>query len=767
MNKIKWNRKIVMLLTLFVTLAVQLVSPCIRQVFAADTTLRCLNVWTSDNMTIYKNATDTVSHPQIMYTADNEQPVFCIDLGATAGTGDTLSDVSEADYSRLNDNQKQAIGYILGSNAQLIPPIGATNGYAGADYTDSAVQQQMKWFWSTQLMIWYFVEYYDDATVDCGGMNWDGVAATCNAGWGDLTECNRIWYVVMDKMRIPTFAVDYDTVSDADTPVYEMAWSNSSNRYEVILQHTDEASKVMAHYEEATGKLHCMVCNADGTPNDEGTYLKLYTTEHISQEDAVEVKGHKEGIRGTYNFKENIDNPQDGCQLEGKIAATPKWFKFKVYTQSLPSVSISKKDITGETELAGCTMTIISQDGNTTYDTWVSTDVPHQIVGLDTGTYILRELVPADGYTLAEDISFTYDRTSNTTQVITMYNSKTRVEILKTDAAGNLLEGAKLELCRADGSRVESFVTGAAPYVMEGLAAGDYILKEVQSPNGYTLVPDIPFTVTQENQIVRVIMQDEKTVTKFMKLGEDGKPLAGATLELYRKDTNELVDTWISNGEYHVIEGLSGVYRLHEAKAPEGYLLAGDEEVTVTADPEPQIVYMSNRRIYGNFCLKKASLQIPDKPLAGAVFSLYRIDRDSGSEEYLGDYTTDENGEIFLENLLYGIYYLKEIKANEGYHLNDELCEFEIREDGETVSKNYYNSIIEIVLPAKYEEEVDEEPEIQPQTQPQTEVKPETKTEIKAETPVTGDKQHLGLAIAILIMMCGLGIKEIVCYMRK
>ena len=62
---------------------------------------------------------------------------------------------------------------------------------------------------------------------------------------------------------------------------------------------------------------------------------------------------------------------------------------------------------------------------------------------------------------------------------------------------------------------------------------------------------------------------------------------------------------------------------------------------------------------------------------------------------------------------------------------------------------------------------MDEEPEIQPQTQPQTEVKPETKTEIKAETPVTGDMQHLGLAIAILIMMCGLGIKEIVCYMRK
>ena len=975
-------------------------------VFADVTTLHCLNVWTSENMVVYKNATDTVSHPQIMYVSGTEKPVFCIDLGKAAATGDTLTSKEQADYTRLNDKQKQAIGYVLGSNAQLSPPIGAANGYAGADYTDTAVQQQMKWFWSTQLMIWYFIDYYDDETVDCGGMNWAGVENTCNAGWGDLTECNRIWYYVINMMRIPSFAVDYYEVDDANTPSYEMTWNNSSNQYEVILHHTDAESRVMAHYEEANGKLHYIVCNADGTPNDDGEYLKVYTTEAIAQDSALETWGYKEGKLNKYVFDVNDSNPQDGCEA-GIIIDAPKiWFKFKVYTAGESDLTISKKDITTQEELPGCTLSVTSTDGSITYDTWVSTNIPHPITGLETGTYVLHELIPASGFTVANDVTFTYDKASNTAQAVTMYNSKTRVELLKMDASGNPLAGAKLEVRRADGSFVESWTSGATSHVIEGLPAGNYILRETQAPVGYTLAADKPFTVTSVNQTVAVTMADRKTRVELLKMDASGNPLAGAKLEVRRADgsfveswtsgatahvieglpegnyvlketqapvgytlaadkpftvtsvnqtvivtmadkktrvellktdeagnllagaklevrkadgsfveswtsgatahvieglpagnyvlketqapvgytlaadkpftvtsvnqtvivtmadkkthiellktdeagnslagaklevrkadgsfveswtsgttahvieglpagnyvlketqapvgytlaadvsftvtqanqsvivsmvdtetivefikldeegnvlsgaslelydsQNNLVDSWVSTSEYHTIKNLpQGVYRLHEAKAPEGWTLAEDITFSITENPETVTIKMSDRRIYGNFKLTKTSLQIPDKRLGGATFSLYQTFGGGTEDKYLGDYVTDKNGEIYIEHLVYGDYYLKEIEANEHYYLNTEKCEFEILVDGETVNANYVNTAIVGVLHVRYDNKF-------------------TRGQFVAGTPRTGDVKCPELAMAILMMMLAIGAKEIITHKKR
>ena len=640
-------------------IVVQSLASGVNTVFADTTTLHCLNVWTSNNMTVYKNATETVSHPQITYASGTETPVFCIDLGKAAETGDTLTSKEQADYTRLNDKQKQAIGYVLGSNAQLTPPVGAVDGYAGADYTDTSVQQQMKWFWSTQLMIWYFIDYYDDETVDCGGMNWAGVENTCNAGWGDLTECNRIWYYVINMMRIPTFAVDYDTVSDADTPIYEMTWNNSSNQYEVILHHTDAESRVMAHYEEPTGKLHYMVCNADGTPNDNGEYLKVYTTEAIAQDSALETWGKKEGKQDRYVFFSNERNPQEFCGANGIIDAPPVWFKFKVYTAGESDLTISKKDITTQEELPGCTLSVTSPDGSITYDTWVSTLTPHPITGLETGTYVLHELIPANGYTIANDVTFSYDKASNTAQTVTMYNAKTRVELLKTDEAGNPLAGAKLEVRKADGSFVESWTSGATAHVIEGLPAGNYVLKETQAPSGYTIAADKPFTITLVNQTVTVTMADKKTRVELLKTDEAGNPLAGAKLEV-RKADGTFVESWTSGATAHVIEGLSaGNYILRETQAPSGYTIAADKPFTVTSVNQTVAVTMADKKTRVELLKTDAS----GNPLAGAKLEVRKAD---GS--FVESWTSGATAHV-IEGLPAGNYILRETQAPSGYTL--------------------------------------------------------------------------------------------------
>ncbi len=74
-------------------------SPVLRAPAASGVTLHCLNVWTSENMQVYSSASSgAISTPQIIYGTDNGTvavyPMFCVDHGANATTGQTRSWVS-------------------------------------------------------------------------------------------------------------------------------------------------------------------------------------------------------------------------------------------------------------------------------------------------------------------------------------------------------------------------------------------------------------------------------------------------------------------------------------------------------------------------------------------------------------------------------------------------------------------------------------------------------------------------------------------------
>ena len=62
--------------------------------------------------------------------------------------------------------------------------------------------------------------------------------------------------------------------------------------------------------------------------------------------------------------------------------------------------------------------------------------------------------------------------------------------------------------------------------------------------------------------------------------------------------------------------------------------------------------------------------------LEGAIYELYNYDNSK-----IDEYTTDENGEIFIDNLEYGNYYLKEINPSNGYKLDDNTYTIEINND--------------------------------------------------------------------------------------
>ena len=221
---------------------------------------------------------------------------------------------------------------------------------------------------------------------------------------------------------------------------------------------------------------------------------------------------------------------------------------------------VSKRDLTNDKELPGATLTIQDMDGNIV-ESWVSTDTPHRVTGLHLGdAYTLTETRPADGYALADDITFRLlqkadEDGSNLQEAEVYYLTKksllfwtwndwkllddttvimrddiTKVQISKVDiATGKELPGAELIITDKDGKKIDRWVSTDTPHYIEKLPAGDYTLTEITAPDGYDIAERIRFTVLPTGEMQTVVMKDARTPEKTPYPEEKPQPTPSAT----------------------------------------------------------------------------------------------------------------------------------------------------------------------------------------------------------------------------------------------
>jgi len=165
---------------------------------------------------------------------------------------------------------------------------------------------------------------------------------------------------------------------------------------------------------------------------------------------------------------------------------------------------------------------------------------------------------------------------------------------------------------------------------------------------------------------------------------DEGTLLSGAEFELYYKSGEEI--TMISSGitgedgklQFSNLAG--GLYILKEITPPEGYLYAvEDTEIEISTDSVDQnnelTVSIRNDKILQAVRLIKTD-SVTDEPIEGATFALIRI-----SDQQTFYFTTNAEGEIYLNNLTPGSYRFEEFSPAPGYVSNREEIEFEIVED--------------------------------------------------------------------------------------
>lgn len=358
---------------------------------------------------------------------------------------------------------------------------------------------------------------------------------------------------------------------------------------------------------------------------------------------------------------------------------TTKIYETKLYiSNDTTLVEFSKTDITGDKELIGAKLTVLDNENNI-IDTWTSTEKTHKIEGLTIGKeYTLKEEIAPEGYVVATSIKFTIKDT-NEIQKVNMIDKI--VEMSKVDIAGDEIEGATIQVLDKDNKVVDEWVSGKEPHKIKNLVEGEtYILHEEIVADSYVKATDVEFIVTTDKETQKVVMIDklvEITKTDII----NGNELEGAELEVTNEDGNT-IDKWTSTKEPHKVKGLEEgkTYILKETNAPYGYEITEEIKFTVTTDKETQKIEMKDMPILKNVKVIKIDTETKEVIKDKFIFAIYE---DPECTKLIKEVKSNsEDGTALIEELRYGTYYIKEIKAPKDYELSNKIVKVEINDKG-------------------------------------------------------------------------------------
>ncbi len=286
------------------------------------------------------------------------------------------------------------------------------------------------------------------------------------------------------------------------------------------------------------------------------------------------------------------------------------------------------------------------------------------------------------------------------------------------------------ELTAADGSVipvdglmeiVSVNANGSAAIKTDLPVDGKYYLKELSTDEHYLLSDQkypIVFDYTgSEIAVVEIRVNDGNAIRNEIIYGEirgqkkddADNALPGAVIGLFKPDATEFTEntailtvTSAEDGSFSFARVPYGTWIVHEISAPAGYVLSDKSyEACISEMGTVVEIEILNTLIRGTVQLTKVDKDFPENKLTGAEFEVYKdsngdqtLDKD---DEKLGKMSEVSVGSYEMGDLPYGGYFVREVKAPEGFYLDENAYYFAITENGKTViveneaGKNFIN----------------------------------------------------------------------------
>ena len=361
-------------------------------------------------------------------------------------------------------------------------------------------------------------------------------------------------------------------------------------------------------------------------------------------------------------------------------------------------VVVTKVDATDNTKKLKDVKFALKQGNDVKYEATTDADGKAVFNGVAYGDYKLVETKHLDNYnadTTERDV--TIDN-QNSTKQLTVTNTliKGKVEVTLVDAVvdGKPIKGATFVLKQGDTVVKELTTDDSGKVVFEDVPYGEYTVVEKSTLENY-VIDSAPKAVKIEQQgqvekvqVVNVLKTSNVKVTK-VDADDNTKKLAGVEFELRGANGKVLKGTTNANGEYIFEDVVYGDYKLVETKTLDNYNLTTTEETVQVRDAGQTIEKtVTNALKKGKVEVTKVDADDNTKKLAGVKFEL----KQGNDVKYEG--TTDANGKLVFDNVIYGDYKLVEKETLENYNLNKDQFDVSIKEEGQLVEKTVTNQII-------------------------------------------------------------------------
>ena len=334
------------------------------------------------------------------------------------------------------------------------------------------------------------------------------------------------------------------------------------------------------------------------------------------------------------------------------------------------------------------------------------TDKAGEIVlnGLEPGTTVVaREIKSVDGFVLdgtPQDILIK----AGTVQNLTFWNKRQGALIInKLDAVTKKpLEGVTFKITMANGEFIPDengkissnglyYTNESGQIILKGVT-GTLVVTEEKSISGYT--------IDENTRTQTVVVNPDDTQSLYfynapiggvelikVNAADKTRRIPNTTFEIRRVSDGGLMDTVTTGPDGRVYAPLaSDSYYAVETEAGKGFQLDNTPIYFTVEDGKMTTKTVTNKAISGILIHKVNA--ITDEGIPGVTFLLY-----DGNHRPIGEYSSDQRGYVYIDNLTEsGRYYLRELE-NEGYVSDTELKTVYVR-SGEVTELTWENTPI-------------------------------------------------------------------------
>ena len=508
------------------------------------------------------------------------------------------------------------------------------------------------------------------------------------------------WFKVVEEEAPTGFAIR----EGEDT---QQAFVQSGKSHTFRFENVPLSALVVWKYDSVTGEA---VSNAvfqvkylSGTSGTGGTVIGTYKT---SANGSFTVTGLREG---TYIVEELssdsghvIDTAPQTVYISGKQQDV-----VQLYFGNSPKGSLLVKKIDNVTHepLSDVEFMVTTADGT------VVGDANGKFVTDSAGSFTVSNITPGTTLVVKETRAKAGYLLDDVLQTATIKAGKTITLEFRNQPQGSLiinkldsvthapLEGVRFKIVFADGSYVDDgalsskgiYYTDKNGQIILNVT-GTVIVTEEASIEGYTIDPNT------RTQTVEIRANDTQTLTFFndpvggvelikVNAAKPSERIPNTTFEIRKAGDDALVDTVTTDRNGRVFCSLEdNAYYAVEIEAAQGFRLDDTPHYFEVKDGKTTTVTVKNKALSGILIHKIDSTT--GKGISGVSFLLY----DSGHRP-IGEYTSDQRGYVYIDDLTAGgRYYLRELE-NEGYISDTELKTVYVR-SGEVTELTWKNTPI-------------------------------------------------------------------------